>query len=151
MAGGPGRPKKFTYYPVNTVPTPGTIVWCRWPFEDDPDEFKERPALVRAVLLSKDHTKAMVEVVYGTSKLKQDERFFDLIIMNLTEMLEAGLPKATRFDLDKCQTLPWAEELFVCRDGNKTPASGHLTQSAQEQLREVLEIRRKMGRSPISR
>lgn len=137
--------KGFTYYPMDTVPAALTVVWVRWPYQEDPDDFKERPALVRAIQLNKQHTAARLHVAYGTSKLKEAERPYDLILMNVTEMLEAGLPKATRFDLDKCQWLPWAKEIFVCRDGNKTPVSGHLVQTACDQLAHVLEMRRRLA------
>lgn len=145
MAGGKQPKQGLTYYPVNTVPVPRSIVWVRWPFDDDPDEFKERPALVRAIQLNKAHTVARIEVAFGTSRLKEAERPYDLILMNVTEMLEAGLPKATRFDLDRCLWLPWAKEVFVCRDGSKTPVSGHLIASACEQLDYVLEMRRRLA------
>lgn len=85
-------------------------------------------------MLYDDRTKLAVEVSYGTSQLRSDERPYDLVIANAEEMAAAGLPQATRFDLDKTVRLPWAREFFVPRDGARTPIIGHLHPRSREQL-----------------
>lgn len=103
-AGNPG----WTYYPLISLPRVLDIVWCRFPTHDSPSKPgpKPRPALVRSVFINKDHTKAQVEVTYGSSKLKTDTRLLDLILQNATDLAEMGLPQATRFDLDLTVRLP---------------------------------------------
>lgn len=107
---------------------------------------KPRPALVRAVLLDKTHTKARVEVTYGSSKLKADARPLDLILSNATHLAQMGLAQATRFDLDLTVTLPWASEFFEPRPGHATPIIGHLNQESIAQL-EALKVVRRMESS----
>jgi hypothetical protein len=102
--------------------------------------------LVRAVELFHSHTKARVEVTFGTSK-NVHEDYLDLIIANLDEMNFAGLFQNTRFKLDKTRKLPWAEEFFVAPEGKKSPIIGHLGPTSIAQL-ETLKVlrRRKPGR-----
>jgi hypothetical protein len=103
------------------------------------------PALVRAVELFHGHTKARVEVTFGTSK-NVFEDSLDLVIANIEEMNEAGLFQSTRFKLDKTRKLPWAEEFFVPLPGKKTPVIGHLSTAAIGQL-EALKVQRRRLRS----
>jgi len=46
---------------------------------------------------------------------------YDLIIANLTDMTEMGLPQATVFQLQRLVTIPWAEE-WVGVLGNRGPS-----------------------------
>lgn len=106
---------------------------------------KHRPALVRSVLLNRDHTRARIEVTYGTSKLKVETRLLDLILANASDLAEMGLPQATRFDLDMTVTLPWAAEFFEPRAGQSTPILGHLNFAAISQLEALKVMRRGRG------
>lgn len=135
----------WTYYPLVNSPRSLDIVWCRFPTAEMPSRPgpKQRPALVRSVLIDKSHTKLRVEVTYGTSVLKTDTRFLDLVIANATDLAEMCLPQATRFDLDCTVVLPWAEEFFVPRPGQPTPIIGHLNMAAISQLETLKVMRRK--------
>jgi hypothetical protein len=101
--------------------------------------------LVRALLLNKQQTQAFVEVTFGTSQRKEDERPLDLHICNATEMAEAGLPQATCFVMDKTATIPWCSEFFTKREDGTGPVVGHLPQTAIMQLESLKVIRRKYG------
>jgi len=99
--------------------------------------------LVRALKISNDGMKAAVEVTFGTSNAKFDERPFDLIITNSVALDECGLPCVTRFDLDKTIWLPWAKEFFTPRQGYSSPVSGALNEMSQMQL-EALKVARRI-------
>ncbi len=137
----------WTYYPLLSLPRALDIVWCRFPTRDKPSNPgpKSRPALVRSVYLNKNHTRARVEVTYGTSNQKLDTRPLDLVLANATDLAEMGLPQATRFDLDATVTLPWCEEFFVPRPGQTSPIIGHLNYAGVSQL-ETLKVLRRGGR-----
>jgi len=92
--------------------------------------------------LHKGHSRAGLEVTYGTSNLKLDVHTLDLIVANATDLAEMGLPQATRFDLDRTVTLPWCEEFFVPRAGQQSPIIGHLNFAAVSQL-EALKVMRR--------
>ena len=142
-----GQPGKagWTYYPLLTLPRPLDIVWCRFPAVEMPSRPgpKPRPALVRSLYLNKDHTRARIEVTFGTSNTKMHDRPYDLILSNATERAEMGLPQSTRFDLDRTAILPWAVEFFEPRAGHRTPIIGHLSSAAIAQL-EALKVYRRL-------
>jgi hypothetical protein len=100
---------------------------------------------VRAVELFHGHSKARVEVTFGTSK-NVHETSLDLIIANLEEMNVAGLFQNTRFKLDKTRKLPWAEEFFVAPEGKKSPIIGHLGSTSIAQLEAIKVLRRRPSR-----
>lgn len=106
---------------------------------------KCRPGLVRAVRLSKDHTKALIEVTYGTSKFSPNERPLDLQISNASEMDKCGLPQATCFVLDRTIWLPWAPPFFDKRDDGTGPVIGRLSDTVMMQLETLKVFRRKYG------
>ena len=137
----------WNYYPLVTLPRPLDIVWCRFPTAEMPSRPgpKPRPALVRAVFLNRTHTRAQVEVTFGTSNTKSDERLYDLIVSNASERAVMGLAQATRFDLDRTVRLPWAKDFFQPHDGHNTPIIGHLTPAAIAQL-EALKVTRRFSR-----
>ena len=97
----------FSYYPIQTMPTMLDVVWSRFPQEEKPSEPgpKERPALVRSVLLYAHHTRVAVEVTYGTSRLDKVHHL-DLQVCNSEEMDAAGLYQATGFRLSRTVKLP---------------------------------------------
>lgn len=139
---GEGDSDTWTYYPLHALPRSLDIVWCRFPELDitKPGP-KDRPGLVRSVALNKDHTKARLEVCYGTSKLKKSLYPFDLYIENAARMTEHGLAQATRFELDRTLYLPWAKEFFQPKDG--TLIIGHLGDREIARLRALSERRKK--------
>jgi hypothetical protein len=98
--------------------------------------------LVRSLALNKAQTKAIVEVTYGTSKLKTLVRPLDLHIQNLSSIEECGLERATRFDLDRVLWLPWAEEYFTPAPGYSNVILGHLDPKSSMQL-EALKVARR--------
>ena len=140
---------RWTFYPLLKLPAPLDVVWCRFPLEEAglavPGP-KARPALVRSVLLTKDHQRAYLEVTYGTSKRRESERPLDLHICNLSEMDAAGLPQATCFVLARTVRLPWAHEFFTIRDDGTGPIIGHLPPSALMQL-EALKVQRRQKKT----
>lgn len=140
-----GKKAGWTYYPLSTLPRVLDIVWCRFPTHDalaNPGP-KPRPALVRSVYLDKPHTRAQVEVTYGSSQLKTDTRLLDPILQNATDLAEMGLPQATRFDLDLTLRLPWSTEFFEPRPGQQSPIIGHLNFPSISQLEALKVARRK--------
>jgi len=140
----PAGKRRWTYYTTLTLPNALDIVWCKFPDHLRPGHPgpKPRPALVRSIGLSKDHSRAELEVTYGTSNTKSDSRLLDLIIGNANELALMGLPQATRFDLDLTLWLPWCSEFFVPRPGQPTPVIGHLTQTTISQLETLKVLRR---------
>lgn len=137
----------WSYFPLHTIPRPLDIVWCRFPLQEMTTKPgpKSRPGLVRCVLLNREHTKAAVEVCYGTSQLKKDRFPLDLFIENAAQLNLLGLPQATRFELDRTLQLPWASEFFGPRDGTKSPIIGRLTQDEVSQLETLKRIRKARG------
>jgi hypothetical protein len=68
-------------------------------------------------------------VAYGTKILKIIKRqAVDLIIQHQGDLDQIGLPRPTRFDLDRIVTLPWGEPFFGCWTGYPTPKIGSLTE-----------------------
>ena len=98
---------------------------------------------MRGARLSPDHQRAQIEVTYGTSRLKLDNRPLDLIIQNASELAAMGLPQVTRFDLDQTVWLPWCAEFFEPRSGQNTPIIGHLTPATIAQLETLKVLRRR--------
>jgi len=135
---------KWNFYNVALHPVRiCDIVWCRFPedlMHPKPGP-KTRPGLVRAVRRKKDDRQIWISVTYGTSKLKTETRPLDLFVMNAEDMVTAGLPQATRFDLDACVNLPWASEFFEIRNMYKTPVVGRLADRSRARLVRLLDLR----------
>lgn len=134
-------------YSVNTVPRQLDVVWCKFPLEEMPTKPgpKTRPGLVRSVMLSKDHTWAVVEVTYGTSKHTPQDMPLELHIYNSTELDKCGLPQATCFILSKTVKLLWGPDFFCEREDGTGPIIGHLSPTSLMQL-EALKVARRGGR-----
>lgn len=98
-----------------TAPTPGDIVWCRFPHLPlrSPGP-KPRPALVCHVTEHEDGV--AVTVAYGTSqgleRLHQGE-FAITRFGNPEAYGSAGLSFDTKFDLGQSIELPWTDEFFA--------------------------------------
>lgn len=135
------------YYPVATMPAGLDIVWCRFPEDEMPNKPgpKPRPGLVRSVALSKDHTRALVQVTYGTSKKSPQDHPLELHITNSKELDLSGLPQATCFVLDRTIWLPWSPDFFCKREDGTGPVIGHLTQNTIMQLETLKVLRRNHG------
>ena len=145
---GPAGKSLWTYFPLRTIPRPLDVVWCRFPLDEvgiGTPGSKTCPALVRGVLLNQGHTRAFVEVTYGTSRRTAAEYPLDLHITASAEMAEAGLSRATCFALDRVVLLPWCREFFTKRDDGVGPIIGHLSQTSIMQL-EALKVIRRQGR-----
>lgn len=117
----------YTFFPLSTAPAPFDIVWSRFPFVEEPGlpGPKARPALVRQAFADQDGM-PWVTVVYGTSKNPYQTDLASFSIVTLAEMNVCGLKQATRFDLSRTLTLPWAREFFDCLAGKPTPIIGHM-------------------------
>jgi hypothetical protein len=116
------------YYDPSTLPRRHNIAWCRFPLDGshEPGQ-KLRPTLVRATRCDTLSSRTAVVVSYGTSRLRQGQRGnIDLIIQYAAEVARLGLTMPTRFDLDRMQILPWAEEFFVPPPHHKEIVTGSL-------------------------
>jgi hypothetical protein len=121
---------EWTYYPASTLPAPFDIVWCAFPEHLDLGKPapKMRPGLVITNALRGKDELPFVQVIYGTSNLKQQQRRHDFFVTNYQEMYDAGLHQATRFDLDRILWLPWAVEFFKPVSSQYAdPTMGHLS------------------------
>lgn len=149
-----GQPGKagLKFYPLVTIPKPLDIVWCRFPQVEKPNVPgpKSRPGLVRSLALNKSQTRAIVEVTYGTSKLKGLDRQLDLHIQNLSCIEACGLERATRFDLDRVIWVPWAEEYFAPPPGYSRTIIGSLDPNSMMQL-EALKVARRAIQARLKR
>lgn len=109
-------------------PSAYDIVACWYPEDENPDEPGPdlRPALILTVLQGKSSGAFACRVAYGTKILKIIKRQgVDLIIQDPSDV---GLPRPTRFDLDRVVTLPWAPPFFDCWTGYTSPKIGALTE-----------------------
>ena len=117
-----------TYYDPKTLPRPGDVVWCRFPFRDMPGKPgpKPRPAIVRAVFLDRRRSRCSVEVAFGTSK-KTDRLYRgEFSIASPSGMRAAGLEAPPKFDLARSVRLPWTREFFTAKPGRTRLILGSL-------------------------
>jgi hypothetical protein len=108
----------WTYYDVSTLPNPGDIVWCKWPYKEHRGRPGKvvRPALVREVLENetKDGERfGSLIVSYSTGNLTTSSD--DLIVSDWERVRAFGLHKPTRFSLDPADRkhLLWCEEYLI--------------------------------------
>ena len=87
----------------------------------------------------------LVRVVYGTSKLKSNDRPYDFSIENHVNRLLCRLPQGTRFDLDQVAWLPWARPYFVARENDPTPVISVLPRGVQIDFAWHMKARDEMG------
>lgn len=140
-----------TYYPIESLPKALEILWCYFPVDENPGKPgpRHRPCLVRRVAMDPDTMRGLVEVAYGTTKLKRGERPLDLRIVNFEDLAEIGLPSATRFDLDRTLELPWTTEYFGPHPKYPTIYIGKL--NARVRLRLETLRRRRANRAKTAR
>jgi hypothetical protein len=123
-------------------PSAYDIVACWYPEDETPDDPgpELRPALVLTVLQGKNTGAFACRVAYGSKMLKIIKRqAIDLIIQKPQDV---GLPRQTRFDLDRIGTFPWQPPFFDCWRGYTSPVIGALT---EEYIREYAFIMMKRG------
>ncbi|WP_156389145.1 type II toxin-antitoxin system PemK/MazF family toxin [Brevundimonas sp. Root1423] len=140
---------ELDWWGPGTIPAPLSIVWCAFPDHIAPKKPgpKNRPALVLSVRFADNppEQRHVVRVIYGTSKLKSDNRPYDFSIENYGTRLICRLPQATRFDLDQVLWLPWAKPYFVARDNHDTPVVSVLPMSVQQDFAWLMHARDKAG------
>ncbi|WP_350313535.1 hypothetical protein OHJ28_07850 [Dickeya fangzhongdai] len=112
-------------YQHKPLPTPGDIVWCRFPSHLDLGEPgpKCRPALVYAV--SPEHY--TVKVVYGTSQ-KTDKIYKSEFVVKKTDAnySDSGLAFDTKFDMNIIVSMPYDSDWFdlaPVKPGQKPPTN----------------------------
>lgn len=109
----------WTLLDIETLPNPGDIVWCKFPYVRGEPGPVARPTLVRATTtLENPETGTLygaVEVSYGTGEYTEEHRQIDLVISDKEAVRRCGLHKPTRFALDtgNRKNLIWCEEYFV--------------------------------------
>lgn len=112
-------------------PSPGDIVWCRFPElpRQSPGP-KPRPALVLEVMEREDGVE--IAVVYGTSqrvdKLSAGE-FAITRLRHAAAYKAAGLSYDTKFDFKQTARLPWNDVFFAVPPGapiGQRPLMGNL-------------------------
>jgi hypothetical protein len=107
------------------------IVACWYPEVENPDVPgpELRPALITQVLRGKKTGAFACRVAYGTKILKIIQRqTIDLIIQHPPDLAQIGLPRPTRFDLDRVILLTWEPPFFDCWKGYPSPKIGSLTE-----------------------
>ncbi len=135
------------FFPVESAPSYGDIVWGHFPETIGKPGPKPRPVLILATCINKGykHPYATVQCAYGTSNLKLGKHYtrFHLIIQNTTALNKFRLPQATRFDLDKANVtwLPWSETYFRPRTGQATPALSRLDEEYMLKLETIKAVR----------
>jgi hypothetical protein len=137
----------WTYYPRPSLPRVNDIIWCRFPYHDNPGPGgKFRPVLVGAIAIDQDSDlRSAVLVAYGTTSLKVGRRPYDLTIQNAADMHQIGLAKATRFDLDLKIVLPWCEEFFAAPPWSSTFRIGRLNAAQEERLKNLVTRRKRQA------
>lgn len=110
----------WTFYNIATLPAPGDIVWCKWPYKEDrgrPGKIV-RPALVRASIVHEDEAGTVygsVIVSYTTGEFTPAHLPYDLVVTDAGRVRALGLHKPTRFSLDPSdrKNLLWCKEYFI--------------------------------------
>lgn len=139
----------WTFLEIETLPEPGDIVWCKFPYTRGKPGPVARPTLVRAnAVYENPETGTLygsVEVSYGTGEFTEEQEKIDLVIKNWDAVKRCGLHKPTRFSLDPAnrKNLIWCEEFFVPSDYLRDAQVhiGRLGEAETAQMRERL-IRR---------
>lgn len=132
----------WNFFPPSTLPAPLDVVWCRFPHHTDlgtPGPYP-RPALVKNASVDEDG-RGEVQLVYGTTTLKLQNRKNDFFITKQAEMDYCGLWRATRFDLDCIAWIPWADEWFETLQGYSSPVIGHLSHNSIKMLEMTIALK----------
>lgn len=109
----------WTFLDIDTLPEPGDIVWCKFPYSRGKPGPIARPTLVRSTATYENPETGTlygaVDVSYGTGEYTEDQCQIDLVIRDWEAVKRCGLHKPTRFALDtgNRKNLIWCEEYFV--------------------------------------
>ena len=115
-------------YDPTTLPRPGDVVWCNFPYGEMPGKPgpKPRSAIVRAVFLNRRTGRSSVEVAFGTSR-KTDRLYNgEFLVGTPSGMRAAGLDLPSKFALGRTVRLPWAAEFFTIKPGGVRLVMGSL-------------------------
>ena len=127
----------WTCYPLSTAPAPYDTVWCRFPYNEAPNQPGPvpHPGLIRQAFADQDGN-PWVRVVYGTSvePFRTGNQYFS--VAKLVDMDMCGLKCATRFCLARTSEVPYCVEYFPSAPGKETPILGHMS----EHLQRILQI-----------
>ena len=141
----------WTYRPLGTLPTLGTIVWCRFPMGGNPNipGGEHHPCLVIGRNINIEERNGRLIVAYGTGTTKDKTRGqLDLIISG-SAVQEHRLAKPTRFDLAAVNRLdvPWSEEWFSTPRSQPAIVISQLNDAAMVRLKEILAWRKTNNRT----
>lgn len=138
--------------PFHPAPEPGDILWCRFPeVEGIRPGPKPRPCIASWISDAPEAGQPFrVRVLYGTSSFRGPPRSTEFDISpdeHPAAYLQAGLSKATRFDLVKAVVVNYDDMYFsLAPNGNRapgpTPRLGGLHPS---RYRALLEAHRAVG------
>jgi hypothetical protein len=106
-------------YDPTTLPRPGDVVWCNFPYDEMPGQPgpKPRPAIVGKVYLNHRTGRSSISVAFGTSQ-KTDRLYKgEFVVATPSGMRAAGLHLPTKFDLARTARLPWAPAYFTIKPG----------------------------------
>ena len=87
---------------------------------------KPRPAIVRAVFIDPQTSRASIEVTFGTSKKTDKPYRGEILVASPAGMNSAGLDLPTKFALGRTVRLPWARHYFSIKPGNTRLVMGSL-------------------------
>jgi len=124
------------------APSPGDVVWCRFPedLRNPAPGPKARPGIVvRLFAPASQDAPYVVEVCYGTKQLRgiYDHELLIARSEHPDEFALAGLSYDTKFDLSKFARLPYTDEWFEIPKLQRygaTPKMGLLHASAVPRL-----------------
>lgn len=133
-------PERF--FPLSTAPAPYEIVWCRFPYVEDPGipGPVPHPGLVRVAFADNDGN-PWVQVVYGTSSSPFKPGLEYFTVSKMSEMDQCGLYRATRFCFDRCMELPWGPDYFTPLPRTGTIVLGRLSDYAIKLLQVQMSYR----------
>lgn len=137
----------WTFLPIQQLPEPGDIVWCKFPIRERPGQPGpwSRPTLVLGTDVHVDpETKTQfgsARVAYGTD-LRRVGTTLHFPIVTKARATELGLHKPTAFGLTggHIKNLIWCSEFFVSSDylRNQGLTIGRLNDAERERVRELL-------------
>ena len=104
---------------------------------------KPRPAIVRAVFINRQTSRASIEVAFGTSKKTGKLYRGEFLVGSPSGMTSAGLDLPTKFDLGRTVRLPWTRQYFIIKPGNSRLVMGSLHPTDVLALRQAAKARPK--------
>jgi hypothetical protein len=149
MASATNTPWGGTFRPGEELPRLFAIIYCAFPWEEEPDQPKKdrcRRCLVLGIQRFMSLKCWALEMVYGTSQRVYDthDADVDLIIRTTEEAEQMGLSMPTRFELGRRLWIPWCTDFF---ENNKP--RGYLTPHYRNILELCLQKRAIRPASPV--